>query len=212
MSNMLTYILNILFNYTNDWGMAIVGLTLGVKVLLIPLSIRQKVSMSKQQKFTEDVNKIKLKYKNNETKMNEELNNYYTQNTSNLMGCFMALIQLPIIVILFRVIRSINIDTGSMLVPWVISLKSYDTSYIIPLIYTIMALGPSILNYIEYVKGYDENKPMKQNIISIIVMSLMLTLRSPAAIGIYFITSSFVSFIEDIIFRIIKRNRLLKQI
>ena len=212
MSNILTNILNILFTYTNDWGIAIVGLTLAVKVLLIPLSIRQKISMLKQQKFTEDINKIKLKYKNNETKMNEELNNYYTQNTSNLMGCFIALIQLPIIVILFRVIRSINIDTGSMLVPWVISLKSYDTSYIIPLIYTIMALGPSILNYIEYVKGYDENKPMKQNIISIIVMSLMLTLRSPAAIGIYFITSSFVSFIEDIIFRIIKRNRLLKQI
>ena len=164
MSNILTNILNILFTYTNDWGIAIVGLTLAVKVLLIPLSIRQKISMLKQQKFTEDINKIKLKYKNNETKMNEELNNYYTQNTSNLMGCFIALIQLPIIVILFRVIRSINIDTGSMLVPWVISLKSYDTSYIIPLIYTIMALGPSILNYIEYVKGYDENKPMKQNI------------------------------------------------
>ena len=53
---------------------------------------------------------------------------------------------------------------------------------------------------------------MKQNIISIIVMSLMLTLRSPAAIGIYFITSSFISFIEDVIFRIIKRNGLLKQI
>lgn len=212
MSNILTNILNILFTYTNDWGIAIVGLTLGVKVLLIPLSIRQKMSMLKQQKFTEDINKIKLKYKNNETKMNEELNNYYTQNTSNLMGCFIALIQLPIIVILFRVIRSINIDTGSMLVPWVISLKSYDTSYIIPLIYTIMALGPSILNYIEYVKGYDENKPMKQNIISIIVMSLMLTLRSPVAIGIYFITSGFVLFIEDVIFRIIKRNKLLKEI
>ena len=212
MSNMLTNILNILFNYTNDWGMAIVGLTLGVKILLIPLSIKQKVSMLKQQKFTEDINKIKLKYKNNETKMNEELNNYYTQNTSNLMGCFIALIQLPIIVILFRVIRSINIDTGSILVPWVISLKSYDTSYIIPLIYTIMALGPSILNYIEYVKGYDGNKPMEQNIVSIIVMSLMLTLRSPAAIGIYFITSSFVSLIEDVILRIIKRNGLLKQI
>lgn len=212
MSNILTNILNILFSYTNDWGMAIVGLTLAVKVLLMPLSIRQKMSMLKQQKFTEDVNKIKLKYKNNESKMNEELNNYYRQNTSNLMSCFIALIQLPIIVILFRVIRSINIDTGSMLVPWMINLKSYDTSYIIPLIYTIMALGPSILNYIEYVKGYDENKPMKQNIISIIVMSLMLTLRSPAAIGIYFITSSFVSFIEDVIFRIIKRNKLLKEI
>lgn len=212
MSNILTNVLNLLFNFTNDWGMAIVGLTLGVKILLIPLSIKQKVSMLKQQELTKDINNIKLKYKNNESKMNEELNNYYKQNSSSLMGCFITLIQLPIIVILFRVIRNINIDTGSILVPWIISLKSYDTSYIIPLIYTIMSLGPSILNYIEYIKGYDENKPMKQNIISIIIMSLMLTLRSPAAIGIYFITSSFISFIEDIIFRIMKRNGLLNQI
>lgn len=211
MSNVLTNILNILFNYTNDWGIAIAVLTLGVKILLIPLSIKQKASMLKQQKFTEDISKIKLKYKNNEAKMNEELNKYYTQNTSSLMGCFIALIQLPIILTLFKVIRNINIDSGSILIPWVVSLKSYDSSYIIPLIYTIIALGPSILSYIEYIRGYNESKPMKKNIISIIILSLMLTLRSPAAIGIYFITSSFVTFIEEIIFRVIKRNGLLTQ-
>lgn len=211
MSNVLTNILNILFNYTNDWGIAIAVLTLGVKILLIPLSIKQKASMLKQQKFTEDISKIKLKYKNNEAKMKEELNKYYTQNNANLMGCFIALIQLPIILTLFKVIRNINIDSGSILVPWVISLKSYDSSYIIPLIYTIIALGPNILSYIEYIRGYNESKPMKKNIISIIILSLMLTLRSPAAIGIYFITSSFVTFIEEIIFRVIKRNGLLTQ-
>ena len=58
-----------------------------------------------------------------------------------------------------------------------------------------MELGASILNYIEYVKSYDENKPMKQNIKNIIVMSLVITLRS-----------------EDVIFRITKENGSLKQI
>lgn len=212
MSNILTNILNILFNLTSDWGIAIMGLTLGVKILLLPLAIKQKGSMLKQQKFTEDINEIKLKYKNNEERMNEELNNYYVQNSSSIMGCFTNLIQLPIIITLYRVIRSTNIDAGSVLVPWVASLKSYDTSYIIPLIYTIMSLGPSILNYIEYIRGYDKNKPMKQNIISIIIISLMLTLRSPVAIGIYFITNGFVSLIEDMIFIIMKRNKSLKQI
>lgn len=212
MSNILINILNMLFNFTNDWGIAIVGLTLGVKVLLLPLAIKQRISILKQQKFAKDINNIKLNYKNNEAKMNKELNNYYTQNSSGLMGCFISLIQIPIIVILYRVIRSTNIDTGSILVPWVTSLKSYDTSYIIPLIYTIMSLSPSILNYIGYIRGYDEDKPMKQNIISIVIMSLMLTLRSPVAIGIYFITNSFISLVEDIIFRVIKRNMLLKQI
>lgn len=210
MSNILTGVLNLLFQLTNDWGMAIMGLTLGVKILLLPLSIKQKVSMSKQQKFTQGINDIKEKYKNNKMKMDEELNNYYTQNNSSIMGCLISLIQLPIIMMLYRVIRSINIDTGSILVPWVISLKSYDTNYIIPLIYTIMSLAPNILNYIEYLRGYDVSKPIKQNIISVVIMSLMLTFRSPVAIGIYFITNSLVSFIEELIYRAIIKKKVLK--
>ena len=211
MSNILTNILDLLFNLTNDWGIAIVGLTLGVKFLLLPLAIKQKGAMFKQEKLTKDINDIKLKYKNNEEKLKEELNSYYTKNGSSIMGCVISLIQIPIIIMLIKVIRSINIDTGSILVPWVTSIKSYDTSYIIPLIYTIMSLGPSILNYIEYVRGYNVNKPIKQNVIGIIIMSLMLTLRSPVAIGIYFISNSFVSLIEEIIFRIMKRNKSLNQ-
>lgn len=212
MSNILINVLNLLFNLTNDWGMAIMGLTLGVKILLLPLSIKQKVSMSKQQKFTEGINDIKLKYKNNKSKMDEELTNYYTQNGSNMMGLFLSVVQLPIIMILFKVIRSINIDTNTILFPWVISLKSYDTSYIIPLIYTLLALSPNILNYIGFLKGYDESKPVKQNIITIIIISLMITARSPVAIGIYFITNSLVSFIEELIYRLIVKNKRLKQI
>lgn len=212
MSNILSNILNLLFNLTNDWGIAIMGLTLVVKLLLLPLSIKQKAATSKQQNFTKGINNIKTKYKNNEEKMNDELKNYYTQNSSSIMGCLVSFIQLPIIMMLYKVIRSVNIDTGSILVPWVISLKAYDTSYIIPLVYTIISLSPSILNYIEYLRGYNENKPMKQNIASVIIMSVILTSRSPVALGIYFITNGLVSFIEELIYRIIIRNKVLKQI
>lgn len=52
---------------------------------------------------------------------------------------------------------------------------------------------------------------MKQNIISVVIMSLMLTLRSPAAIGTYLIASSFISFIEELIYRLITRNKSLNK-
>lgn len=208
MSEILTNILNFLFMYTKDWGIAIVGLTLAVKVLLIPMSIKQKKSMIKQQKISEHVNEIKLKYKNNEDKMNEEINNYYKENSSTIMGGLIILIQIPIVLILFKVIRSIDINTGSIIVPWVKNLKSYDTSYIVPIIYTVMSLSPSFIDYIQNIKA---SRIIKQNIISTIIMSLMITLKSPVAIGIYFITSSFVSIIEDLIFRKIKKIELMSQ-
>ncbi len=212
MFNILMNSLELLFKITNDWGIAIIGLTLGVKLLLLPLSIKQKISMENQQKFTEEINNIKIKYKKNEKKMNEKLEEYYSEKTSNMMGVFMTLVQLPIIMSLLKVVRSINIqNTSSILIPWVKSLQSYDTSYIIPLIYTLLALSPSILNYIGYLRGYNKNKPMKENIISVIVISIMLTLRSPVAISLYFIASSFFSLIEDLIYRILIRKELLTQ-
>lgn len=210
--NLLSSVLNLLFNFTNDWGIAIAGVTILVKVLLLPLSIKQKMAISKQQEFAAKVNEIKTKYKDNEVKMNEELNNFYTQNSSSMLGCLISLIQIPILIILFKVIRTASIDTGSILVPWVTNLKAHDTNYIISLIYTLISLSPNLLSYIEYLRGFDESKPLKQNIISVVIMSIILTFRSPVALGIYFITSSLVSFIEELIYRLIIRNRISEQI
>ena len=211
MSNLLSNVLNILFNFTNDWGVAIVSLTVIVKVILVPLSIKQKIAISKQQELTSGINEIKKKYKDDESKMNEEINKYYTKNGSSLFGCFIGLLQLPILITLFKVIKTVNIDTGSIIVPWVSSLKSYDTSYIIPIIYTLVSLAPSLLDYMGYLKGFNKDKPLKQNIVNVIVMSIIITFKSPVALGIYLITSGLVSVVEEIIYRlIIKKKRLME--
>ncbi|WMM23877.1 membrane protein insertase YidC [Tissierella sp. MB52-C2] len=212
MSNLLSSVLNILFNFTNDWGLAIVALTILVKVLLLPLSIKQKMALLKQREFTTEIDEIRKKYRDNETKMNEELTKYYTKNGSSLLGSFTGLIQIPILIILFNVIKANSVDTGSILVPWASSLKSYDTSYIIPLVYALVSISPNLLNYIGYLRRFDESKPLKQNIVSIIIISIILTSRSPVGIGIYFITSSIITFIEELIYRLILRNNYLKQI
>ncbi len=212
MSNLLSSILNMLFNFTNDWGLAIVGLTILVKVLLLPISIKQKTALLKQRKFTTEIDEIKKKYKGNETKMTEELTKYYTKNSSGFLGSFTGLIQIPILIILFNVIKTNSVDTGSILVPWVSSLKSHDTSYIIPLVYALVSISPNLLNYIRHLRNFDESKLLKQNLVSVIIISIILTSRSPVGIGIYFITSSLVSFIEELIYRLVIRNNRLKQI
>lgn len=210
MSNLLSEFLNILFNFTNDWGIAIVGLTLGVKLLLLPLSLKQKISLKEQGNMNKEIEEIKKKYKNDKTKMDEELNLYYMKNSKKLLGCLTSLIQLPIIISLFRVVRSIDIDLGSKLIPWVESLKMHDNSYILPIIYILVSLAPQVLGYISYLKGFNENKPLKQNILTIIIISLFVIVKSPVALGIYFVTSSFVSLIEESIYMFIMRRNILK--
>lgn len=209
MSNLLTEFLNILFNFTNDWGMAIVFLTLAVKLMLLPLSIKQKLSLKQQGNMSLEIEEIKKKYENDKVKMDEEIKQYYMKNSKTLIGCFISLIQLPIIFSLFKVIRTLNVDIGSKLVPWVDSLRVHDSSYIIPIVYILVSIAPLLLGYINYFKEFNENKSIKQNIVMIIIISVLVIIKSPVALGIYFVTNSLVGFIEQIIYMIImKRNNL----
>lgn len=212
MSNLLNEFLNILFDFTNDWGMAIVGLTLAIKLLLLPLSIKQKLSLREQGNMNIEIEEIKKKYKKDKTKMDEEISKCYMKNSKSLFGIFTSFLQLPIIFSLLKVVRSLNIDMGSKLVPWVENLKVHDSSYVLPVIYILVSIAPLLLGYISYFKDFNENKSLKQNIIMIVVISLLVIIKSPVALGIYFITSSTMSFIEQLIYMMIMKRKNLIQI
>lgn len=213
MSNLLSEVLNILFNFTNDWGLAIVGLTLVVKFVLMPFSLKQKLTLKEQGNMNEDIEKIKKKHKNNKEKMDQELNSYYMKNSKGLLGLLTSFLQIPIIFSLFKVIRTLNVELGSKIVPWVESLKVHDSSYVIPIIYVLISIAPHLLSYISYFKGFNEKKSVKQNIITVVLISVLVIVKSPVALGIYFVTSSFVSLIEEVIYMIIlKRRKLLQEI
>ena len=212
MSNLLNEFLNILFNFTNDWGMAIVGLTLTVKLILLPFSIKQKIALKEQGNMNKEIEEIKKKYKKDQSKMDDELKNYYMKNSKDLLGCFTSLLQLPIIFTLFKVIRNINIDVGSKLIPWVESLKLADSSYVLPIIYLVISLAPQVINYISYIKGFNKTKPTLQNVITIVLISLFVIVKSPVALGIYFVTSSLVGVIEEVVYMLIMRKDKLSEI
>lgn len=63
-SSILQGLLSILFNFTGDFGISIVLITLIVKLVLMPLSLKQRFSVKKQQELAEKMEYIKEKYKN----------------------------------------------------------------------------------------------------------------------------------------------------
>jgi len=71
--NFLSSLLNSIFNFTGDWGLAIVLLTVSVRLVLSPMSFEQKKSMQQQQKFAIKMQELKEKYKNNKDKLEVEL-------------------------------------------------------------------------------------------------------------------------------------------
>lgn len=94
----LGYIMWAMYQIVRNYGLAIILFTIVTKLLLIPLSIKQQKSTVKMQLIQPKMQEIQNKYKNNPTKMNEELQALYDrENYSMTAGCLPMLIQFPII-------------------------------------------------------------------------------------------------------------------
>ncbi|WP_017210319.1 membrane protein insertase YidC [Clostridium beijerinckii] len=206
-SNLLNVSLNYFFNITGDLGIAIILLTILVKLILMPISFKQKLSMYSQQEFSKGLEEIKEKYKNNKEKLEIETQKYFKQNAKGMIGILSSLLQIPIVFNLYRVILNMPMQVGTALIPWVVSLKMSDSLFIVPAIYAVSMLSPNILPYIPFLRLKAQAKLSKANIIITTLISGLVTFKAPIALGIYFITTSLFSFVEEVAFRLYAKRR-----
>ncbi|WP_446899026.1 membrane protein insertase YidC [Clostridium sp. LBM24168] len=207
--NSFAVLLQYIFGITGDWGISIVVLTLFIKFMLSPLSFNQKLSLLKQQKMGEKIEKLKSKYKHNKEKMKEEIEKCYKDGVKNMFGCLITFIQLPVIWVLYSTVINMPVAASSMLVPWIASIKMSDSYYIVPLIYSAVSTFPFLINYVDYFNIYKQVQSNRAGILISVFVGVMITFKAPIAIGIYFITSNMFSFIEDVVFRVYVRNKSL---
>jgi YidC/Oxa1 family membrane protein insertase len=97
--------LNWFYGWTHDYGVAIILLTVAMRVLLIPLTVKQTQSMMEMQRIQPKLKKLQEKYKNDKEKLQEETMKFYQENKVNPFGgCLPLLLQMPIFIALFRVL------------------------------------------------------------------------------------------------------------
>ncbi|WP_294189044.1 membrane protein insertase YidC [uncultured Clostridium sp.] len=205
--NIFKNIVEFFYNFTGDYGIAIVLLTITVKIILLPFSIKQRVAMKKQITFTKKIEGVKVKYKNNKKKQEDELNKLYMENSKGVLGCLLTILQLPIISGLYMSINRLQLEAMSILVPWAINIGDSDDKFLVPIIYTLVTIAPSIISYLK-VFDKDEQPTTIKSILPMIVMGILITVKSPIALGIYFITSGLFSLFEDLGFKIYSKNRV----
>lgn len=106
-ANIFGYLLQILYMLVNNYGLAIILFTIIIKLLLLPLSIKQQRTMKKSTELQEKMKVIQFKYKNDPEKMNQEMMNLYkTENMSPFSGCLTAIIQMILLLSIFYLVRS----------------------------------------------------------------------------------------------------------
>jgi YidC/Oxa1 family membrane protein insertase len=105
--NGLGAVLSFFYDVIPSYGVAIILLTILVRVVLLPLTVKQTRSMQAMQRIQPKVKELQRKYKGNRQKLNEELMKLYKEHQVNpLGGCLPLLLQLPVFFALFSVLRN----------------------------------------------------------------------------------------------------------
>jgi YidC/Oxa1 family membrane protein insertase len=106
LEHLLRHILNGLHSVGLPWAWSIIGLTIIVRVLLVPLTVKQIHSMQNMQAHAPQMKEIQRKYKGDRQRLNEELMKFYKENNINpAASCLPLLAQLPIFIGLFYTLR-----------------------------------------------------------------------------------------------------------
>ena len=207
---LLGALLKLMYNLIGHYGWAIVAFTVAVKLLLMPLMQAQNRSMKAMTEVQPKIEELKKKYPNNQEKQNEAMVKLYKDyNVNPLLGCLPMLVQLPILIGLFRVLREPvtfvfkseaamkAADTGfywikSMASPDVITIGGLTLPFILPLIAAISTYYDS--------KTMSKGQPQNQMTTTMTyMMPLMILLwgRSfPAGLSLYWAVSNVFSILQ----------------
>ena len=106
-SSLFGYVLNFIYNLVHNYGLAIILFSILLKLILLPLSIKQQKTMKKTAKIQEKVKEIQDKYKNDQNKMNQEMMDLYKKEKLNpFSGCLTSIIQIILLFAMFGLVRN----------------------------------------------------------------------------------------------------------
>ena len=106
-ANIFGYLLNFIYNLVKNYGVAIIIFSIVVKLVMIPISIKQQKTMKKSIKLQSKMKEIQFKYKNNPEKLNREtMELYKSENMSPFSGCLSAIVQLILLFAVFFLVKS----------------------------------------------------------------------------------------------------------
>ena len=106
-ASLFGYILKFLYDIVGNYGVAIILFSILVKLVMLPLTVKQQKTLKKNEKLQKEMNNLQFKYKNDPEKLNQELMDLYKrEGMSPFSGCLSAIIQIILLFSVFMLVRS----------------------------------------------------------------------------------------------------------
>jgi YidC/Oxa1 family membrane protein insertase len=195
LTNLLASGLEFFYAHGAPWWLSIAILTVIVRSLLFPLTVRQVKSMRAMQDLKPEMDKIRAKYKDNRQKQQEEIMKLYQDRKVNPFGsCFPLLVQMPIFITMFYVIRNFgsthpSFTSGGIL--WFQDLSAHDPYYVLPVLSALTMLAASEIT----AKSVDPQQRWMMRILP--VAFTVFLLNFPAGLFMYWIPSNLVTLVQN---------------
>ena len=189
----MLYILKLFYRAIPNYGLAIIFLSVGIKIIFWPLTHKSQKSMKEMQKIQPKLAELKEKYKDNKEELNRRTLEFYRANKVNpLGGCLPILIQIPVFFALYRVLlNSIELRHAPFITYWINDLSSKDPTLISPLL-----MGASM--FIQQKMTPTVGDPTQAKIMLIMpVMFTFMFLSFPSGLVIYWLVTNVLSIAQQ---------------
>lgn len=199
--------LNFFYLLIPNYGVAIILLTFLVRILFWPLTHKSTVSMRKMQEIQPKLKEIQAKFKDDPTKLQQETLACYKENKVNpLSSCLPMLIQIPVFIALFTVLRSaVELRYASFL--WIADLSEPENLFagMVPLIGSLNIL-PILMAGTMALQTYltpSSGDPAQQRMMMVMMPLMMLFMfySFPSALSLYWTVSQILSIVQMLMMR-----------
>lgn len=174
-----------------NYGIAIILLTIVIKMVLYPLTIKQVKSMKAMQDMQPQVKKLQEKYKKSPEILQKEMAKIYKESGVNpLAGCLPLVAQMPILMGMFYALRDFQY-VGDPSFLWLSNLSDVDPFYILPVL-------SAVTTFIQQKQTTSEmNQQMKMMMIFMPIFIGWISCTFPSGLVIYWVVSNIMQILQQ---------------
>jgi YidC/Oxa1 family membrane protein insertase len=190
-----------------SWGLSIIGLTLVIRLAILPLTYKQVRSMQEMQRFSPEIQRIRERYKDDKTRQNEELMKLYQEHGFNpLSSCLPLVLQLPFFFGLYRTLRSqhfidqVHATTGGhfLIIPDITApLKGHTAALVIMI---VLYVGSQLASsYVSSLNVQDKNQRRLLFIFPFVFVPVVINFE--AGLLVYWVTTNLFTVSQQLLIR-----------
>lgn len=225
LENILKFLLNICYRLVPNYGVAIILVTILIKIIFFPLTKKSSISTARMQELQPKLQELQAKYKGNTQRLNQEMAEFYKRENYNPMsGCLPMLIQFPLFIAMYNLFNNHFDLRGASFIPgWIFDLSLPESvvnfgDFRLPILgwsdiraLPIVYLASQLLygKFTQTPQSGQNAQQMKLMMYGMPIMFFFVLYDVPSGLLIYWIVSNVLTIVQQVVINdMLKKHKI----